>query len=565
MAQDDKLALASIRSTLIRQEDTIIFALIERAQFKINDVCYSTKAPQFAQLTAKHSSFLDTMLLETERLHARVRRYTGPDEHAFFPDKLPPPELPLIDFPPTLHPCAVNLNAQIKDLYIHKVMPAICEPGDDGQHGSTAVADISVLQAISKRVHYGMFVAESKMRSQFDEFSRLIRAGDQQAIMDLLTYKAVEERVLRRVRRKACTFGRDVEADDNPAADDSPMKVDPEAIVRLYADFIIPLTKEAELQYLLQRLGNTSVAFEADPARALSELAEQHVGAAALKYKAEAAPLLRCKSAADVIEAVMSNRAFVGMVLLEQGDSGVVPSTRALLLDTPLKVVGELHHKSRLTLLAQVPLDRVRSVRGSRGALRRCEAWIRQRAASSVEFVEAEAGALWEGVDKDSGSSGSAASSSPGVAILVDTRSDVPEAANFAYRVEVSPQLATRTRCVLLSKRDALPPATGNDKSMAIVALPDEPGKLAAALAIFTKYQVNLTYLQSAAIAASGEPQAAFFVELQGHAHDENVRAAFGELDAIASSVKLLGSYVCRGTGHFDVRGSAWPPSTAPA
>lgn len=34
------LSLDSIRSTLIRQEETIIFAIIERAQFRMNDIVY---------------------------------------------------------------------------------------------------------------------------------------------------------------------------------------------------------------------------------------------------------------------------------------------------------------------------------------------------------------------------------------------------------------------------------------------------------------------------------------------------------------------------------------------
>ena len=36
----DLLSLDYIRSTLIRQEETIIFALIERSQFRQNDICY---------------------------------------------------------------------------------------------------------------------------------------------------------------------------------------------------------------------------------------------------------------------------------------------------------------------------------------------------------------------------------------------------------------------------------------------------------------------------------------------------------------------------------------------
>ena len=124
-----------------------------------------------------------------------------------------------------------------------------------------------------------MFVAESKWQQQPDEYARRVRAGDEKAIMELLTHAAVEvhrahhrtrghshtrqlpselcsgyravrswqERVLRRVRRKASIFGQDIWADDDaPAEVRSQLKLDPEAIVSLYRDFVIPLTKEAE-------------------------------------------------------------------------------------------------------------------------------------------------------------------------------------------------------------------------------------------------------------------------------------------------------------------------------
>jgi hypothetical protein len=52
--------------------------------------------------------------------------------------------------------------------------------------------------------------------------------------------------VIRRVRRKAQTFGQDVQDGDAPP-EASSLKLDPEHIVKLYHDFIIPLTKEAEV------------------------------------------------------------------------------------------------------------------------------------------------------------------------------------------------------------------------------------------------------------------------------------------------------------------------------
>jgi hypothetical protein len=41
---------------------------------------------------------------------------------------------------------------------------AIATPGDDGNYGSAATLDVLALQALSKRIHYGKFVAEAKFR-----------------------------------------------------------------------------------------------------------------------------------------------------------------------------------------------------------------------------------------------------------------------------------------------------------------------------------------------------------------------------------------------------------------
>jgi hypothetical protein len=44
-------------------------------------------------------SLLEWLLAETEQTHGRIRRYTSPDEHAFFPNDLPPLVLPPMEYP----------------------------------------------------------------------------------------------------------------------------------------------------------------------------------------------------------------------------------------------------------------------------------------------------------------------------------------------------------------------------------------------------------------------------------------------------------------------------------
>ena len=60
------LDLGNIRYTLIRIEDTIIFNLIERAQFPLNGSVY---VPGAVPLPDFKGSFLDWLLAEVERTH----------------------------------------------------------------------------------------------------------------------------------------------------------------------------------------------------------------------------------------------------------------------------------------------------------------------------------------------------------------------------------------------------------------------------------------------------------------------------------------------------------------
>ena len=90
---------------------------------------------------------------------------------------------------------SINLNRQIMDLYLTELMPGITEPGDDNNYGSSAMQDVLCLQALSKRIHYGKFVAEAKFRANPEQYQQLIRNRDQEAIMRTLTNQDVENKV----------------------------------------------------------------------------------------------------------------------------------------------------------------------------------------------------------------------------------------------------------------------------------------------------------------------------------------------------------------------------------
>ncbi len=259
----DVFSLESIRATLIRQEETIIFALIERAAFRKNAAIYDASygGREQGKLTNERGesvSLLEWMLKETEKLHAKVRRYTSPEEHAFFPDTLPEPILQPLDFPDLLlvdSKKVSDVNSDIMQWYTGKILKRLCIEGDDEQYGSSTMCDIACLQAISRRIHYGKFVAESKYLDSPDKYRQLVADKDTIGIIELLTNVEVEKKVLRRAHAKASTYGQDIGVAGPLQDGNVGYKVDPKLISDIYRDMIIPLTKDVEVRYLYNRAG----------------------------------------------------------------------------------------------------------------------------------------------------------------------------------------------------------------------------------------------------------------------------------------------------------------------
>lgn len=109
------LALENIRQTLIRQEDTIIFLLIERAQFARNAAVYKTDVISVPDSGGQQKSLLEYLLRETERVHGKIRRYTSPDEQAFYPDSIPQIILPPIAYAEV---CATSFSCCLPNIWL---------------------------------------------------------------------------------------------------------------------------------------------------------------------------------------------------------------------------------------------------------------------------------------------------------------------------------------------------------------------------------------------------------------------------------------------------------------
>lgn len=216
-----------------RLEDTITFHLIERVQFPLNKTIYQ---PEGVKIPNSNLSLLDWMLREQERVHSLVRRYESPDEYPFFPDALQKPVLQPLQYPQILHSNDVNVNAEIKQNYIEKILPLACtrfgreDRGETREnYGSAAVCDVACLQALSRRIHFGKFVAESKFQTETERFVDLIRKKNRVGIDAAITNAVVEAKVLERLRLKAKTYGTDPNVESQGHE-----KINVDAVVTMY-------------------------------------------------------------------------------------------------------------------------------------------------------------------------------------------------------------------------------------------------------------------------------------------------------------------------------------------
>lgn len=243
--------LQDIATKLESLEETIIFRLIDRAQYHYNAATYEKGLFNFGSEVAG-PSLLDHKLRFSEETDAVLGRYTVSEERPFF-ENLPPvasnmksnntEELFIADFE------IINLTSKIKTSYL-ELLPEITQRGDDKQYGTTAECDIATLQAISRRIHFGSFyVAESKYLGNPIEYQRRVAANDKAGLMELLTRKEVEERIIKRIEEKVFH----IQEVSNP---DIRTMVDGKVIASFYKDVVIPLTKEGEILYLQNRTHN---------------------------------------------------------------------------------------------------------------------------------------------------------------------------------------------------------------------------------------------------------------------------------------------------------------------
>ena len=254
---------------------------------------------------------------------------------------------------------------------------------------------------------------------------------------------------------------------------------------------------------------------------------------AALQFFGASIEHIPCASIDEVFRAAASGGASYGVVPVENSTEGVVSRSLDLFLNSPLHIVGETSLMVRHNLLRLTnSMDGIEAIYAHPQALAQCQGWItanlpgaqRHAASSNAEGARlASTNAAWAGI----------ASARAGTQFGLHT---------VAHGIQDDAYNRTRFAVVCLPQTLPTPPASGADCISLIVSVANRPGAVHDLLVPLKNHGVSMTRFESRP-ARSGQWDYYFYIDLQGHPSQGNLKAALAELQQLCAFYKVLGAY----------------------
>jgi chorismate mutase/prephenate dehydratase len=235
------------------------------------------------------------------------------------------------------------------------------------------------------------------------------------------------------------------------------------------------------------------------------------------------------RTVAEVFARVERGEVEHGVVPVENSMEGAVTHTLDEMMDSPLKICGEVYLPVSQNLISAEPsLDRVSLVCSHPMALAQAGSWLRRELPGArLEEVESTAEAARRAaVEPGVAAVGSAlAAGAHGLEVLASGIQDAR---------------ANTTRFIVLGREWAA--RTGKDKTSVLFSVKDRPGVLKDALAAFADEGINLTRIESRPSRKRAWTYV-FFADFRGHPEEERVTRALEALEEHCPYVSLVGAY----------------------
>ncbi len=251
--------------------------------------------------------------------------------------------------------------------------------------------------------------------------------------------------------------------------------------------------------------------------------------AAVFQRFGQAAEGVPADSIDGVFAAVESGAANYGLVPVENSTEGAVGRTLDLLLNSNLKICGEVLLQVHQCLMSnENELSLIRKVYSHPQSFGQCQNWLHAHLPHAERITassNADAARL-------------AAEESYAAAVA-----GVQAAGHFKLKLlaqNIEDDARNTTRFLVIGKQDVAP--SGKDRTSLVMSAQNRPGAVHDLLVPLAQNGVSMTKLESRP-SGTGLWEYVFYVDIEGHQSDAKVAAALAQLKQIAAFVKVLGSY----------------------
>ncbi len=291
-----------------------------------------------------------------------------------------------------------------------------------------------------------------------------------------------------------------------------------------------PLT-EAAIHNIFREVMSACLALEQALRVAYLGPAGTYSESAVTRHFGSSPTLLPNASIDDVFRVVESGNADYGVVPVENSSEGAIGRTLDLLLNSSIRICGEVNLPVHHNLMASQSLAGVTKLFSHVQSLGQCHEWL-NRNLPGIERLpvtsNAEAARLAADDPTACAIAGAAAAKRYGLNILNANIEDDPD---------------NTTRFLVIATHDAGP--SGKDKTSLICSAQNKPGAVHDLLAPLAMNKVSMTRFESRPARGFGGSrwEYVFYMDIEGHRLDAPVAAALEELRRRAGFVKELGSY----------------------
>lgn len=249
--------------------------------------------------------------------------------------------------------------------------------------------------------------------------------------------------------------------------------------------------------------------------------------AATLKFgqSVEYEPLTDIKG---IFEEVSKGHCDLGLVPIENTTGGGVIETLDALVDSNVKICAEVFMAIHHNLLANCSQDEIEVIYSKPEVFAQCRNWL------STTFKDAQTVAV--------------ASTAKAAQMAVAEPKAAAIGSNIAAEIyglkvvfeNIEDNANNVTRFLVIGKEDAK--RTGEDKTAILFSTAHKAGALADVLAVFKKYDVNLTNIESRP-SKKRQWEYYFFVDFLGHRTDKFVQDTLDESRKHCLQLSILGSF----------------------